>query len=304
MENQHTKKRSLLRRTLGFIWIRISKLVPNDRLYLRVLYRILTGEKLNFASPETFCQKIQWLKLYNKSNECTQMVDKYGVRAYIREKIGEEYLIPCYGVYNSFDDIDFSELPDTFVMKTTHDSGGVVICKDKSLLNYDEARKKLERSLKRNYFWVGREYPYKNVQPRIVIEKLMSNEDGSDITDYKFFCFNGEPQILFYASERFNAFNEPAKFDYYDMYMNHLDMSSVGHKNAENLLSPFPEFSKMKDIARTLSTGFPHLRVDLYLINGRIYFGELTFHHDGGFVPFLPSEWNKVLGDMIILPRI
>lgn len=280
--------------------VRLSKLIPSDQLYLKILYRASVGKKLDFAHPVTFTQKIQWLKLHNTSDLCTLLVDKYNVREWIKSKIGEEYLIPCYGIWNHFDNIDFTQIPNQFVLKTTHDSGSVVICKNKENFDYKSAKKKLEKSLKRNYFWKGREYPYKNVPPRIIAEKYMENEDGTDIVDYKFFCFNGEPKVMFYASERFNAQNEPPKFDYYDMNLNHMPIQSCGHDNL-NTLSYFPEFEIMKQLAAELSKGFPHIRVDFYLIDGKIFFGEMTFHHDGGFVSFIPEEWDKTFGDMIDL---
>ena len=289
-------------RVLLRIWISMSKLIKSDKLYLKVYYYLATSKHLDFNNPKTFTQKTQWLKLYNNTPLCTQLVDKYGVRSYIKEKIGDEYLFPLLGVWNSFEDIDFSALPNEFVLKTTHDSGGIVICKDKRTLDINQARKKLSKSLATNYFWHGREYPYKNVVPKIIAEKLMTNIDGTDLVDYKFFCFDGEPKVLFYASDRFLKKDVPAKFDYYDMELNHLPIRSKGHDNSSVLLKEIPFFKEMKDIAKILSKGFPFVRVDLYNINGRIYFGEMTFHHDGGTVLFIPEEWDIKLGDMINLP--
>jgi len=285
------------------IWISSSKLIDSDKIYLKVLYYLSIGKTIDFNNPKTFTQKIQWLKLYNNSPICTKMVDKYEVREIIKEKIGEEYLIPLYGVWEDFNEINFETLPNEFVLKTTHDSGSIVICKDKSKLDFNAARKILNSSLKKNYFWKTREYPYRDVKPRIIAEKLMSNEDGSDLSDYKFLCFNGKPEVLFFASQRFNNRNEPAKFDFYDMELNHLPFRSKGHKNSEQILKNINSFSKMKYLSEKLSNGFPHLRVDLYLINGRIYFGELTFHHDSGIVPFIPKEWDERLGNMIRLDK-
>lgn len=274
----------------------------SDKTYLKILYNAYTKKHLNLDNPVTFTEKLQWLKLHNTSELCTQMVDKYGVREFVREKMGEEYLIPLLGVWERFDDIDFDSLPDKFVLKCTHDSGSVVVCRDKSLLDKKKARRKLEKGLKRNYFWRGREYPYKNVPPRIIAEQYTVDEND-ELNDYKFFCFDGEPKMLFYASERFTPGAGGVKFDYYDMELNHLDIQSYGNLNAkpENYLKPFPEFEKMKELAKILSSGFTHVRVDLYLVKGCIYFGEMTFHHDGGFVPFIPEKWDKILGDYINL---
>lgn len=289
------------RKVFIYLWILSSKLIKSDKVYLKVLYFLSVNKKMDFNNPFTFTQKIQWLKLYNNSPICTKMVDKYEVREIIKEKIGEEYLIPLLGVWDDFDEIDFDILPNQFVLKTTHDSGTVVVCKDKSRLNINDTKKRINKSLKRNYFWKGREYPYKNVKPRIIAEEFMTNEDDSDLVDYKFFCFNGVPQILFFASERFNKRNELAKFDYYDMDLNHLPIKSRGHKNSDVLLKDIANFEIMKQIASKLSNGFPHLRVDLYSIRGKIYFGELTFHHDGGIVPFIPENWDLKIGDLINL---
>lgn len=211
------------------------------------------------------------------------------------------YLIPLLGVWNNFDEIDFEKIPKQFVLKTNHDSGSVVICKDKDKLDKLAAKKKLTKSLKNNYFWAGREYPYKNIKPRIIAEAFMENKGEEGLSDYKFFCFNGKPEILFYASDRYNKDGERTKFDYYDMELQHLPIRSRGHKN-KNLVLPYTEqFEEMKTLAAKLSEGFPFLRVDFYLINDKVYFGELTFHHDGGVVPFIPDEWNYKLGEMIDL---
>lgn len=278
----------------------------NSEQYLKVLYRVCTGRKLHLDNPRTFTEKLQYLKLYvNITPECTQMADKYGVRSFIKDKIGEDYLIPMLGVWDQFDDIDFGKLPQQFVLKTTHDSGGVVICHDKSKLDLHGARRLLNRHLKHNYYWEGRETPYKNIKPRIVAEKLMIDESGYDLKDYKLFCFDGIPKILFLASERFDAEGkmQVPKFTYYDMDLNILPIRSKGH-DIKRTPPSVPNWEEMKYLAGILSKGKPFLRVDFYNINGRIYFGELTFHHDGGLVPFEPEEWDMKLGDMINLPQI
>lgn len=287
---------------LPYLWQKCSKYIKSDELYLRVYYWLCMGKKLDLNNPRLFTEKLQWLKLHNTSELCTQLVDKYRVRDFIKERIGEEYLIPLLGVWEHFDEIDFDVLPEEFVLKTNHGSGGVLTCQDKSRLDLDDARHQIENSLKTNYFWASREYPYRNVPPRIIAEQFMKGEDGKAPVDYKFFCFNGEPKVLFYASERYNDDNLPPKFDYYDMELNHLPVRSKGHENSDKVLTMFPEFEKMKMVAKELSQGFPHVRVDLYLVKGRIYFGEMTFHHDGGLVPFEPKEWDMKFGDMIKLP--
>lgn len=277
-----------------------SKCIKSDKLYLKMIYYCYFREKLDFEKPKDFTQKIQCLKLLNNSALCTQMVDKYGVRELVKALIGEKYLIPLLGVWNSFDDIDFDSLPNKFVLKTTHDSGGIVICKDKQDFDYKVARDKLQKRLLKNYYWRGREYPYRNIKPRIIAEKFMIDESGVDLKDYKFFCFNGEPKLLFLASCR--HLQKIPNFDYYDVYTHKkLPISSKGHPHSDIDYIDIPNYDEMIYIAKELSKGFPHLRVDLYNINGQIYFGELTFHHDGGFVPFYPKEWNIKLGEWIKL---
>ena len=287
---------------LPVCWQKCSKLIRSDEFYLKVYYRMCLGKKLDLKHPQTFTEKIQWLKLHNTSPLCTQLVDKYSVREFVKEKIGEEHLVPLLGVWNRVEDIDFDSLPERFVLKTTHDSGGVVICRDKNKLDVQQACMVLKQSLSRNYFWKGREYPYKNVRPRIIAEQFMEGEDRGYLVDYKFFCFDGEPKVLFFASDRYNVQHTPPRFDYYDMDLNHLPVRSKGHENAETKLKLFPEFEQMKKLARVLSEGFPHVRVDLFISKGGVYFGEMTFHHDGGLVPFIPEEWDLKFGEMIKLP--
>ena len=284
------------------VWEACSKMIKSDKLYLKVYYYLHTGKRLNLDNPVSFNEKMQWLKLHNTKPVCTQMADKYAVRQLITDSIGEDYLIPLLGVWDCFDEIDFGLLPDKFVLKATHDSGSFVICKDKSRFDKNAARKKLNRSLKNNYFWAGREYPYKDIKPRIIAETYMENPGEDGLSDYKFFCFGGKPDMLFYASDRFNNDDgEGAKYDYYDMNLNHLPIRNQGHKNKNLVIPHTAQFEEMKDLAAKLSKGFPFLRVDFYLINGKVYFGELTFHDGGGVVPFVPDEWDYRLGEKIVL---
>lgn len=267
-----------------------------DRVYISVMYKLSMGKKLNLEKPQTYNEKLQWLKLYDRNPEYTKMVDKYEVRKYIAEKIGEEYLIPLLGVWDSFDEIDFDNLPEQFVLKCTHDSGGLVICKDKGNLDIKAAKKKIEKCMKRNYFWQNREWPYKNIKPRIIAEKFMVDESGTELKDYKFFCFNGEPKALFIATDR----PHDTKFDFYDIEFNHLPFTN-GHPNADRELKRPAGYDEMVKIAGELSEGLCHTRIDLYDINGKIYFGEITFFHWSGFTPFVPEEWDYKFGAMINL---
>lgn len=283
-------------------FIKLSRCISSDKFYLKVIYFCRFHRRLNLEYPKAFTEKIQWLKLHNTSEIYTQMADKYGVRELVKNAIGEEYLIPLLGVWNSFDEIDFSKLPNQFVLKTTHDSGGIVICHDKNKFDIVAARKKLETSLKHNYFYIGREYPYKNIYPRIIAEKLMVDESGTDLKDYKFFCIDGKPHFLFIASERFSE--KGACFNFYDMNLDPLPFKSKGHRISDKKPC-IPNFDEMKLLAEKLCVKKcfpPQLRVDLYNINGKIYFGEYTFHHDGGLVPFEPDEWDFKLGELVNLP--
>jgi hypothetical protein len=256
-------------------------------------------ERLDFRNPITFNQKLQVLKLINHDPKYTLMVDKYEAREIVKKEIGESYLIPILGVWDTFNEIDFDKLPNQFVLKPTHNSGTVVICKDKSGFDLKAAKRKLNKALSINYYYAGREYPYKNVKPRIICEKYMIDPDGEELNDYKFLCFNGEPKILFVASNR----SIDVRFDFYDIELNRLPFTTGQHSFSKESITKIESFNEMVNIAKKLSKGFIHIRIDLYNIQGRIYFGEFTFHHNGGVVPFHPKDWDKKLGDLIRLPK-
>ncbi|MBE6192965.1 MAG: glycosyl transferase [Rikenellaceae bacterium] len=277
-----------------------AKFIP-DRLYLKLLFRLKMGYWMDFDNPQTFNEKLQWLKLYNRRPEYTQMVDKYAAKEYVASIIGAEYIIPTLGVWDSVEDIDFDSLPNQFVLKCTHDSGGIVICTDKSQLNIEEAKSKLKKGLKRDYYPTSREWPYKNVPHRIIAEQYMVDESGYELKDYKFFCFDGVPKALFIASDRGNT-TEETKFDFFDMDFHHLPFTN-GHSNAVKPVLKPKGFEMMKILAAKLSQGMPHARIDFYNINGQIYFGEITFFHWGGIVPFDPEEWDYTFGSWITLPE-
>ena len=267
-----------------------------DESFIKYEYLFETGKRLDLANPLTFNEKLQWLKLHDIHPEYTIMADKYCAKNYVSSIIGESYLIPTIGVWESFDDIDFSKLPDQFVIKTTHDSGGVVIIKDKKR-DLCNARKVIEKSLRHNYFYEHREYPYKDIQPRIIAEKYMVDESGTELKDYKIFCFYGEPRIVQVDYDRFIDH----KRNLYDIAWNRLPFTLKFPTDRKREI-PKPEgLGEMLDVAKKLSKGIPHVRVDLYHINGKIYFGELTFFHGSGFEKFTPEEWNKILGNWIQL---
>lgn len=271
-----------------------------DRMYLSLVFRLNLGYWPDFEVPKTFNEKLNWLKLYDRKPEYTRMVDKYAVREYIADKIGEDYLIPLVGgPWNSVEEIDFEALPEQFVLKTTHDSGGVVICRDKASFDVEGAKLELEKRLQRNFFWAGREWPYKNVKPRIIAEKYMQDGDNQALMDLKFFCFNGNPKLMYMAQEEVQ--DSPA--DYFDMKFTHLDLRIGTDPWAKQCPQKPPGFEKMEQLAKLVSEGVPQLRVDFYRVDGRIYFGEITFFHNGGYSKFIPDEWDDILGSWIELPQ-
>lgn len=277
---------------------KLFRLLP-DKLYLKLKFRLIFKKKLSFENPSTYNEKLQWLKLYDRKPDYTKMVDKYEVRKYIEDKIGEEYLIPILGVYDSFDDIDFDELPDQFVLKPNHTSGNVYICKDKFKIDYVKLKKEVDEWLQREYYWIHREWPYKNIKPKIICEKFMVDESGFELKDYKYFCFNGDPKAMFIATDR----GIDTRFDFYDMQFNHLPFMQH-YKNGTKKINKPAGFDEMFTLAKLLSHGIPHVRVDFYDINGKIYFGELTFYHFSGFVKFEPHKYDKIFGDWLELPKV
>lgn len=283
---------------LFFLNSRIFRLLPDD-LYLKIKYRLTMGRKLDLNNPETFNQKLQWLKLYDRKPEYTQMVDKYEVRKYIKEIIGEEYLIPLLGVYDSFEEIDFDNLPDEFVLKPNHTSGNVFICKDKSKIDYKKLKKEVNRWLKREYYWLHREWPYRNVKPRILCEKYLVDESGKELIDYKFMCFNGEVKCIFVCSNR----NSPLGLNI-DIYNVDWNLMPFGRPNSPRTGVKIPKprnFNKMIEFAEKLAKDIPFIRVDFYEVDGHLYFGELTFYPTSGFGKFTPEYYDDILGSWLKL---
>jgi len=271
----------------------------SDRTYLKLIYWLRMGKALDLKNPQTFNEKLQWLKLYDRRPEYTTMVDKYEAKKYVAERIGEEYIIPTLGVWDKFEDIDFGLLPNQFVMKCTHDSGGLVIVRDKSKMDIEAAKKKINACLKKNYFWGGREWPYKNVKPRIIAEQYLEDSIHDELIDYKFMCFNGEPKCLFLCLDRHS--DEGLKIDVYDMDWNPMPFGRKRKRSGRHI--PKPKcFNEMAKMARKLSEGIPFVRVDFYEVNGQIYFGELTFFPASGMEEFKPEHYDELLGNWITLP--
>lgn len=274
----------------------------SDEEYLRHMYRYKTGKVLNLENPVTFNEKLQWLKLHDRKPEYVTMVDKYAVKEYVAERIGAEYVIPLLGVWDSAEDIDFQSLPDRFVLKCTHDSGGLVICKDKKKLDVEKARSTLRKSLQHDYFAYGREWPYKNVPHRVIAEQYMEDSDGKgELTDYKLHYFSGDCKAIMVGQNRFGP--NGLENDYYTPEWEHFDFTRGHRHNAPEHSPKPPQMDKMIELGKKLALDMPFVRVDFYVINGKIYFGEITFYPASGFNLFHPDEWDRVFGDWIHLPK-
>lgn len=272
-----------------------------DEEYLRCMWRAVMGYELNLVHPGTFNEKLQWLKLHDRRPEYTMMVDKYRVREYIQEKLGEEYLIPLLGVWDDPEDIDFEALPEQFVLKCNHNSGlGMCICTEKSRLNVGSVKEALCKGMAQDYYLTGREWPYKNVPRKIVAEKYMADESGIELKDYKIFCFNGEPKLIQVDFDRFKGHKRNLYSLDWQYIRGEIEYpSDPNHQIARPIC-----LEEMLDAARILSKDIPHVRTDFYCINGQVYFGELTFYHGSGCEHMKPVELGKENGDWLILPEV
>jgi hypothetical protein len=271
-----------------------------DKLLLKLIYRVRIGRKLNLKRPTTLNEKLNWLKLYDRDPAYTDLVDKYEVRNHVKRLIGEEYLVKLLGVYDSFDEIDFKKLPNKFAIKCTHDSGGVFICTDKANFNIDKTRKEIDRRLKKNFFFHGREWPYKNIKPRIICEELIEAQDGNLPRDYKIFCFNGKPGFFYVISDR----GRTAKLDCFDMEWNRYPLRQHYPNSNYDIKKP-KNWDDMIRCTQILSEGFPHVRVDFYIdANEKVLFGELTLLHFSGCEKFIPDSYDEFFGKMLVLPGI
>jgi hypothetical protein len=282
-------------RELRLKLINLLRFIP-DEPYLKMVFWIKTGKKLNLKNPRTFCDKLNWLKLHNRRPEFTRMVDKVAVKEHLQEILGEDICLPMLGHWEHYDDIDFDALPDRFVLKCNHDSGSTKVILDKAAMDHDSLRRFFEGRLKLNPFVLGREYPYRDVKPCICAEKYMVPDGKSDIEDFKFMCFNGKPEIMYIITDRSGG----GRKDFFDMEFKHLDVTGV-YPNAEQT-PPMPQgFEQMKELAAKLCKGTDFVRVDFFEINGKVYFGEFTFYDDGGFWPKEPEAWELRMGSMIHL---
>lgn len=291
--------KKIIRKIERGIAMKMVNVLP-DELYIKLLFHGRVGYWPNLKNPQTFNEKLQWLKLNDKHPEFTSMVDKVDAKEYVKKLVGAKYIIPTLGVWNTVDEITWDSLPNQFVIKCTGDSGGIVVCKDKKSLDIESAKKKLLKGWGSNYFNYFKEYPYIDVKPRIIAEEYMEDESGYELKDYKIFCFDGEPKFLFVASDRQKK-GEDVKFDFFDLEWNHIPVIN-GHLNNNTKTPCPPNFAEMLEIARKLSHNKRHVRVALYNVKGKILFGELTFFHFSGMTAFEPIEWDYKFGEYLKLP--
>lgn len=278
-------------------FLKYATILLPDKMVITWKYKMMNGKFLDLDHPKTYNEKLHWLNLYYHDPLLTQLVDKYAVRPFVAERIGEEHLVPLIGKWDSVEDIPFDDLPKQFVLKCNHDSGSVIVCHDKDALDIEAAKKKLKQCLKRNYYYHSREWAYKNVKPCIICEQLIATKDGKAPKDYKIFCCNGVPQMFFVASDR----GENTKFDFYEMDGSRIPVKQH-YPNSGREFEPPQRFAEMVECAKKLSEGFPQVRVDFYEdIDGKVLFGEMTFIHFSGMHDFEPEEYNLKFGDIIDL---
>lgn len=290
------KFRTFIKMKYGF-YDRLS-----DEEYLKIRFRYKLDQELDLEDPKTFNEKIQWLKIHDHNPAYTEMVDKLAVKKYIAGKLGEDCVVPVLGVWDKFDEIDFSKLPDRFVLKCTHDSGGIFVCTDKASFPKEEAREKINSCMKRDFYYRTREWPYKNVPRKIFAEEYIDDGRGSDLTDYKFYCFHGEPKFCQVITDRRSV----EKIDFFDMDWNLQPFTGImlPHKPHNPNVSKPESFDEMVRAAKLLSKDIAFVRVDFYDVNGKMYFGEITFYPGSGFGYYKPEEWNDILGSYIDLQKV
>lgn len=272
----------------------LFRLIP-DKIYLKTVYFIQLKRKLDLDNPILYNEKLQWLKLHDRKPIYTILVDKYLVKKYVESVIGKEYIIPTIGVYDKFKNIDFSSLPKKFVIKCSHDSGSTFIC-NKDDIDLKKIRKRINLSLKNNYYWYLREWQYKNVKARILVEELIVDQHNNEINDYKFFCFNGVVKMVMVVVDR----SSNPKSNFYDIYFNKLNLR-IENPNINQSIKKPKNFDEMIAIAEKLSKNLTHVRIDLYNVDGKIYFSEFTFHHWGGISNIYPAKWDEKLGNWITI---
>lgn len=272
----------------------------SDEKFIKLMFRARIGYKLDLNNVQTFNEKLQWLKLYYRKSEQTTLVDKYSVKKYVANTIGDEFIIPTIGVWDKADDIDFDELPEKFVLKCTHNSGlGMCICHNKSDIDIISVKKEISKGLKQDYYLTSREWPYKNVDRRVIAEEYMEDESGG-LIDYKVHCFNGEPRFILVCKDRFSS--KGLTEDFYSVNWNKIPVKRPGISNSDEPI-PCPEqLDEILRLSAKLAVDLPFVRVDFYIINNKVYFSELTFFPASGFELFEPFVWDKTFGDWLQLP--
>lgn len=285
--------------------IAYSKGFINEKNFLEYLYYLYERKRIdlsyeNYQTLELFNEKLQWLKLYDQNPLYSILADKVAVKDWVKSKIGEEFVIPTIGIFKNEKEIDFDTLPQKFVVKCNHNSGlGMYICKDKTKFNKNKILRDLNKGLKEKFYKRNAELVYKNIEPKIIVEKLIETENGEDLKDYKFFCFNGEPKYIEVDSDRFTTH----KRDFYNEKWEKLDLA-ICYPPTNQLNTPPENFSKMLTLASILSKDIPFVRVDFYNTRGKIYFGEMTFFHGGGFEKFSSQSWEKQFGSHIDIEHL
>ncbi len=283
---------------VGVYLRKASPLIKDDKLFVKIEYFLAMKKVLHLDNPVTFNEKIQWLKIYDTNAVHAKLVDKGEVKAIVGAMIGEEYIIPTLGIWSTFDEIDFDRLPNQFVLKCTHDSGGIFICKDKSRLDKAAARKTIMKNYNKKYFYEHRENPYKHVVPRIIAEPYLEDESGWQLKDYKVFCFNGKPKFVEVDYDRYKNH----KLNVYDLDWNFIDFYMTSPNNPDVKIEKPERLDLMLRLAEFLAKDETFVRVDFYSVKGKVYFGELTYHPGAGMVEFHPKEYDKILGEMLKLP--
>ena len=274
----------------------ICKSYLPDKLYLKILFRGRVGYKLHLKAPQTFNEKLSWLKLYGRRDVYTQMADKYEVKQFVAQKIGREYVVENYAVSDRWNGIDFSQMPNQFVIKCTHDSGGAFVCRDKTLFDFEAVKRQIEHNLKRDYFLPNREWPYKNIKPRIIVDRYLDDDTGKELRDYKFWCFNGKPKYMYCTIKGDDVYE-----NFYDMSFNPVAIDHGFPRHIPEFEKP-AKFDLMKELAEKLANNVPFVRVDFFQVEGKVYFGEFTFYDWAGLRPF-KGDWDKKLGQLIELPK-
>lgn len=281
-------------RGLNGLMLETCRLWP-DKLYLSTLYRIRFGRKMNWSNPQTFCEKLNWSKIYDRKALYTKMADKYAVKEYVAGIIGKDYVVENYGVYDRWEDIDFTILPEQFVIKGTHDSGGAFVCRSKDTFDFEGTRRIVTQYLNTNYYYHLREWPYKNINPRIIIDKFLDDHTGKELRDYKWWCFNGKPTYMYCTIKGANIYE-----NFYDMDFNPVNINHGFPRHVPEFQKP-SQFELMKELAAKLSVGIPFVRVDFFQVEEKVYFGEFTFYDWGGMRPFSNFEMDLKLGQLIDL---